>query len=317
MKKIVSSLLLLALLLPQARLHAQQLHKITFTPQWTAQSQFAGYYIALEKGFYKDAGLDVEIVHPTSSRSAISLIRSGESQITTLQLCQAMQIIDDGLPIVNILQTSMNNALVIVSRKDESPIKQKGIRVGTWSVGFDQMAFCMSLKEQLDYQWIPIASNSALLVSGAIDATLVMSYNEYYQLKQSGVYLTDNNIYRFCDHNYNVQEDGVYMTRSYYMAHKEEARRFAEASKKGWEWAAEHPEEALEIVEDYVTRGHVVTNRPLQRLQLQEILRLQLDRDSGQREFRLRPDMVKMASDLMTESQLLLHEVTYEQLLAQ
>ncbi len=47
MKKIVSSLLLLALLLPQARLHAQQLHKITFTPQWTAQSQFAGYYIAL------------------------------------------------------------------------------------------------------------------------------------------------------------------------------------------------------------------------------------------------------------------------------
>ena len=175
----------------------------------------------------------------------------------------------------------------------------------------------MSLKEQLDYQWIPIASNSTLLVSGAIDATLVMSYNEYYQLKQSGVYLTDNNIYRFCDHNYNVQEDGVYMTRSYYMAHKEEARRFAEASKKGWEWAAEHPEEALEIVEEYVTRGHVVTNRPLQRLQLQEILRLQLDRDSGQREFRLRPDMVKMASDLMTESQLLLHEVTYEQLLAQ
>ena len=61
---------------------------------------------------------------------------------------------------------------------------------------------------------------------------------------------------------------------------------------------------------------HVATNRVMQKLQLDEILRLQVDRDSGQREFRLRPDMVKQASDLMLESQLLLKEVTYEQILA-
>ena len=290
--------------------------KVVFTPQWTAQAQFAGYYVAQEKGFYTDEGLDVEIVHPSTSRSAISLIRSGESQITTLQLCQAMQIIDDGLPVVNILQTSMNNALVIVSRTQQNPVTQKGIRVGTWSVGFDQMAFCMDLKEQLDYEWIPIASSSTLLVSGAIDATLVMSYNEYYQLKQSGVQLTDQNVYRFCDHNYNVQEDGVYMTRSYYEGHKDVAHRFANAGRKGWEWAAEHPDEALDIVMDYVSKGHVATNVPLQRLQLKEILRLQLDRESGQREFRLRPDHVSLANELMTESQLLLHGVTYDDIIA-
>jgi NitT/TauT family transport system substrate-binding protein len=55
----------------------------------------------------------------------------------------------------------------------------------------------------------------------------------------------------------------------------------------------------------------------MQKLQLQEILRLQVDRDSGEREFRLRPDMVKLASDLMLDSQLLLNEVTYEQILAE
>ena len=291
--------------------------KIVFTPQWTAQAQFAGYYIAYEKGFYKEAGLDVTIVHPSASRSAISMIRSGESQITTLQLCQAMQIIDEGMPLANILQTSMNNALVIVSRKAENPITQKGIRVGTWSVGFDQIAYCMSVKEQLDYQWIPIASTSTLLVSGAIDATLVMSYNEYYQLKQSGMRLTDQNVYRFCDHDYNVQEDGVYMARGYYKKHRDEARRFAEASRKGWEWAAEHPDEALEIVMDYVAKGHVATNLPLQRLQLKEILRLQLDRESGEREFRLRPDMVEQACTLMKDSGLLHNTVTYEDIIAE
>ena len=91
-------------------LHAQD--KFIFTPQWTAQAQFAGYYVALEKGFYKDAGLDVEIVHPSVTQSAINRIRNNESHATTLQLAQAMEIIDDGIPLVNILQTSMNNAMV-------------------------------------------------------------------------------------------------------------------------------------------------------------------------------------------------------------
>jgi len=294
---------------------AQQ--KVTFTPQWTPQAQFAGYYVAKELGFYEEAGIEVDIVHPNATESAISRLRSNDSQFTTLQLCQAMETIDNGVPLVNILQTSMNNGLVIVSRNDENPIKQKGIRVGTWSVGFDQIALAMSLKEDLNYQWIPFATSINLFVAGAIDATLAMSYNEYYLLKQSGVTLTENNVYRFCDHNYNVQEDGVYMLRDCYNKNKEAAHRFAQASRKGWEYCAEHPEEALDIVMKYVKMFNVATNRTMQKLQLQEILRLQVDRDSGEREFRLRPDMVKLASDLMLESQLLLNEVTYDQILAE
>ena len=220
------------------------------------------------------------------------------------------------MPLVNILQTSMNNALVIVSRNGQNPAKQKGIRVGTWSVGFDQIALAMSLKEGLNYQWIRFANSINLFLAGAIDATLAMSYNEYYLLKQSGVEVTEENTYRFCDHNYNVQEDGVYMKPDFYEKNKEVAHRFAEASKRGWIYCAEHPDEALEIVMKYVTMYHVATNRVMQKLQLDEILKLQVDRDSGQREFRLRPDMVKQASDLMLESQLLLKEVTYEQILA-
>lgn len=314
MKQLPHLLALLAGLFLSGPAWAQQ--KMTFTPQWTPQAQFAGYYVALELGFYEDAGIDLEIVHPNATESAITRLRNNSSQITTLQLCQAMETIDNGVPLVNILQTSMNNGLVIVSRKDENPIKQKGIRVGTWSVGFDQIALAMSLKEGLDYDWIRFASSINLFIAGAIDATLAMSYNEYYLIKQSGFQITENNVYRFCDHNYNVQEDGVYMLRDCYNKNKDAAHRFAEASKKGWEYCAEHPDEALDIVMKYVKQYNVATNRTLQKLQLQEILRLQVDRDSGEREFRLRPDMVKLASDLMTENLLLLKEVTYEQILA-
>ena len=231
--------------------------RFVFTPQWTAQAQFAGYYVAQEMGFYKDAGLDVEIVHPSATMSAMNRLRLNESHATTLQLCQAMEIIDSGIDLVNILQTSMNNGMVIASRRDADPLTQKGARVGIWSAGFGQIAICMSLKEGLDYEWIRFASNVNLFVKGAIDATLAMSYNEYYQIVQAGYDLNDKNVYRFCDHGYNVQEDGVYMSRDYYLKHKEQAKKFAEASRKGWDWAAEHQEETLDIVMKYVQENHI------------------------------------------------------------
>ena len=310
MKRIITYLFMLVCTMSYAQ------DKLVFTPQWSAQAQFAGYYVALEKGFYKQAGIDVEIVHPSVTQSAISRIRNNESQATTLQLAQAMDIIDNGIPLVNILQTSMNNALVIVSRRNKNPLTQKGAKVGIWNAGFGQIAICMSIKEGLEYQWIPYASNINLFVSGAIDATLAMSYNEYYQLVQSGFIPTKDNVYRFCDHGYNVQEDGVYMARDYYLKHREQARRFAAASKKGWEWAAAHPEETLDIVMRYVQKEHIATNRVLQQLMLKDILRLQVDRESKKREFRLRPDMVKQASKLMIEHMMLSREISYQEIIA-
>ena len=293
-----------------------QAQKLVFTPQWTAQAQFAGYYVAQKKGFYRQAGIDVEIVHPSVTQPAMSRIRQNLCQATTLQLCQAMELVDTGVELVNILQTSMNNAMVIVSARDKDPLTQRGERVGIWSVGFGQLAICMSIKEGLDYNWVRFSTNVNLFVSGALDATLAMSYNEYYQLMQAGIKLTDKNVYRFCDHGYNVQEDGVYMTREYYNQHRDQAERFAQASRKGWEWAAAHPEETLDIVMEYVNKDRIATNRVMQKLMLKEVLRLQVDRESKKREFRLRPDMVKRASDLMKEYSMLEREVTYDQLIA-
>ena len=311
----MKKLILLILLSSSAVLAFAQEH-LVFTPQWTAQAQFAGYYVAQELGFYSEEGLDVEIVHPSATITAMNRIRGNESQVTTLQLCQAMEVVDSGVELVNILQTSMNNEMVIVSRRDMDPLSQKGARVGTWSVGFGQLAICMSLRDGLDYEWIKCASGVNLFIKGAIDATLAMSYNEYYQLVQAGYEFSESNVYRFCDHEgYNVQGDGVYMTRAYYEKHKDQAHKFAEASRRGWEWTVDHREEALDIVMKYVQDNHVASNRILQRLMLDEVLRLQIDRESGEREFRLRPDMVKQASDLMVYCVMLDHPVSYEQLI--
>ena len=312
---IIRLLLLTAAVFVNASVARAQDQTLVFTPQWTAQAQFAGYYVAEAKGFYREAGVKVRIEHPSATQPAMARLRKNECQATTLQLCQAMEIVDEGIPLVNILQTSMNNAMVIVSARGKDPLTQKGARVGIWSVGFGQLAICMSIKDHLDYNWVRFAQNVNLFVAGALDATLAMSYNEYYQLVQAGIKMTDKNVYRFCDHGYNVQEDGVYMTREYYAQHKDQARRFAQASRKGWEWAAQHPDEALDIVMQYVDKNHIATNRVMQRLMLKEVLRLQVDRESKKREFRLRPDMVRLASDMMVENRMLTREVTLDELI--
>lgn len=288
---------------------------IVFMPQWTAQAQFAGYYVAEEKGFYRDAGVKVKIIHPSATRSSLDQLSKNECQATTMLLCQALEMVDSGMPLVNILQTSMNNAMVIVSARNKNPLTQKGERVGIWSVGFGQLAMCMSIKDSLNYEWVRFAQNVNLFVAGALDATLAMSYNEYYQLMQAGINLKEKNVYRFSDHGYNIQDDGIYVTREYYDNHRNQAKRFAQASRKGWEWAAEHPDEALDIVMKYVDREHIPTNRVMQRLMLDEVLRLQVDRETKRREFRLRPDMVKQASHLMKEYKMLNREVSYEELI--
>lgn len=288
--------------------------RFVFTPQWKAQAQFAGYYVAQEKGFYKDEGISVDIVHPSATQSALSRVEDEGIHATTLQLCQALKIVDSGIPVINILQTSMNNALVIVSRRGKNPLEQKGARVGIWRADFGELAMCMSHQERLDYEWVYYAAEMNLFIKGAIDAIVAMSYNEYYQLLQTGLPLSESCVYRLCDHAYNVQEDGVYMRRDTYERNKEQADKFARASKKGWEWAAAHPDETLEIIMKYVRQNHVATNRTLQKLMLAEVLRLQTDRESGKREFRLRPDMVRLASNLMLQNHLLKHEVRYEQL---
>ena len=310
-------LVLVAVFIAHCNMLRAQDETIVFTPQWTAQAQFAGYYVAESKGFYREAGVKVRIEHPSVTQPAMSRLRNNQCQATTLQLCQALEIVDGGVPLVNILQTSMNNAMVIVSARGKNPLTQKGAKVGIWSVGFGQLAICMSIKDHLDYQWVRFAQNVNLFISGALDATLAMSYNEYYQLVQAGHKMTDKNVYRFCDHGYNVQEDGIYMTREYYDTHKEQARRFAQASRKGWEWAAAHPEEALDIVMQYVNKNRIATNRVMQRLMLKEVLRLQVDRESKKREFRLRTDMVRQASPLMVENKMLSREVVYGELVSE
>ncbi|MCD7925705.1 MAG: ABC transporter substrate-binding protein [Bacteroides sp.] len=292
-----------------------QAQHIVFTPQWTPQSQFAGYYVAEEKGYYQAAGLDVTIEHPSASRPALKMLSEGTCNIITLQLLQAMEDIDRGTSLVNILQTSQHNSLVIVPRHDDIRTVEDlaGKKVGIWKAGFGEPAQMLDQAKELHIRWIPFIHNVNLFVSGAIDATLAMSYNEYFQILAAGIQPT--RIFRLSEMGYDLPEDGLYVTQDFYRKYPKEVRAFAKASQKGWEWAAEHPEEALDIVMKRIKKAKVGTNRTQQMWMLKEIIKLQQDKKSGKATFILRPEQVKAASELLLKCGKIKKEVTYQQLM--
>lgn len=314
MKRIALIWLAVLLALPLSAQKKVESDTIVFTPQWTAQAQFAGYYVAKELGFYEEEGVKVQIVHPNATQSAESRIRANMSQATTLQLAQAVEIVANGVPLVNLLQTSMNNGMVVISRRGKNPMEQPGAKVGIWAGGFTQLLESVAVEANLHFEWIRAANMVNLYIAGAVDAIVAMTYNEYYQVKQAGFNVPENCMYRLADHGFNIQEDGLYVTRSFYEKHREQAEKFARASRRGWEYTAAHPEQALDIVMRYVERNHIATNRIMQSLMLKEILNLQNDPDSEKMEYRIRPDMLQQANDIMLKAGLIPRPVTLEEL---
>lgn len=295
---------------------AQAADKFVFTTAWTPQAEFAGYYVAKEKGFYKDAGLDVTIQHPSLTSSVYHRIQADECEAGIFALMSAIDLNgNQDAQLVNIFQTSMNSSYLIVSRWGRNPAKQRGIKMAVYKSEPNYLTMMLNERERMNYKWIPFSSNINLFLSGAVDAMVVVSYNEYYQLMQANFPLKEEGIFRFKDHGYNIQENGVYVKREYYDTHTRQVKAFAEASQRGWEWAAQHQEETLDIVMKYVKAENVPTNRIMQRLMLQEILRLQIDKESRKRDYRVRPDMVKKACQLMMEQGMLKREVTHEELM--
>lgn len=292
--------------------------KITFIPQWTAQAQFIGYYVAKDKGFYEQEGLDVEIKHLSrgSKRNVISYVRSGEAQFITSHLLQAMIARDGGLDIVNVLQTSQVNGLCVISSSPISSFEQlNGKKVGRWSSGYGENAIMLAEDKGLSIDWIASNQSVNLFLAGALDATLVFSYNELISVLLSLGKIEQDHVLHFSDTEYNFPEDGLYCSGEYYREHRSEADRFVKASKRGWIYAAEHPGEALQICMKYMKEGNVQTNIVHQKLMLEEIIKLSRGRGSEHDFAPVSREMFGTMTEKAMGAGLIMHPLKYEEII--
>lgn len=244
--------------------------QFVLTPQWTPQSQFAAFYVALEKGFYKEAGLDVQINHPTLSSTSIDKIKDGTCNIFTLELTNAMTIFDEGLELVNLFQICNYSNNVIISHKEisEKITGQQGLKIG-----IPKYAIISGLQNsslEYDVELIKYLDAVNLFVTKAVDAIYGKTYNELIRIKMTGSEI--NKVIYMRDIGFNIPEDGIYVTEDFYKQYQEQCRSFAEVTKKAWEWVRENIDETIDIVMKYVREENIVSNRNHQKAMLEEYM---------------------------------------------
>ena len=254
-----------------------QTEKLTFSPHWIPQAQFAGYYVALDQGFYKDAGLDVTILHPSAHISSFDYLKNGTADVVSSFLMNGLKQRAAGIPLVNFAQLSQHSALMMVSKKGSSINQLKDFNhktMGIWSSDFDDIPIALMRENNYDIESVLVLSSINLFLVDGIDAITVMYYNEYDQIINSGINEDELNTFFFSDYGFDIPEDGLYCLEKTYLTKKEALLKFAEATLKGWEYASSHKEYTIDLVVEKMKEAHLPNNHAHQRWVLDKVLEL-------------------------------------------
>lgn len=269
------SLLFLILLihLPAAIAAAAEpdLKKLSFLPHWTPQAQFAGYYMALNKGFYRKHGIDLTIIQGGPSKSATEYLHDRKTDIATLWLSSALQMADQGVEIVNIGQVIQRSALVLVTRKSSgilTPEQMNGKKVSLWPADFQIQPTAFFNKFKLNNIFITTENPINLFLRGAVQVTSAMWYNEYHTLINSGIDPEEMQLFFFDKVGLNFPEDGIYVRKETLESDPEIACSFVAASLEGWLYAFANREETLDVMLSVMEDAHIPARRVHQRWML-------------------------------------------------
>ena len=240
--------------------------KITLQLQWSPQTQFAGYYAAVAKGFYKKEALDVSIRPGAFNIVPQDVVKSGHAEFCIAWLAKVLVSNEEGADLVNIAQLFQRNGMLEISWKDSgirSPKDWKGKKVGTWGYGNEIGLFAamrqvgIDPKNQNDVTIIHQDEGMDLFLNRKIDAAQAMNYNEYYQVLATKNQKTGKNyqpsdlvIISMEKIGTGMPQDGIYARKEWLMEsnHEEVAEAFLRASFQGWMYCRDHPAECVNIV---------------------------------------------------------------------
>ncbi|MGD9818496.1 MAG: ABC transporter substrate-binding protein [Desulfomonilaceae bacterium] len=251
--------------------------QVSLVPQWVPQAQFAGYMVALDKGFYREAGIDLTLKEGGPSKPPFGQIATGKATFCTDWLTNGIRQRAIGQPIVELAQIIQKSALILAAKKASGitkPLDLDGKKVGLWEGHFYLQPMLFFKKFGVNVEVIPNYTSVGLFLKGALDAMSVMYYNEYHTLIQNGLDADELTTFVFSDYDLNFPEDAIFTLESTYKKDPDLCKRFVDASIRGWIYAFDHQEEALDIVMKYVNQANTPTNRPHQKWMLTKMKEL-------------------------------------------
>ena len=263
MKKLVTTAAFAALISGGA----QAADDVTLQLQWVTQGQFAGYYVALDKGWYEEEDLNVTILPGGPDIAPPQVLAGGGADVMLNWMPSALSAREGGLPLVNIAQPFKSSGLMLTCWKDTgitAPEDFRGKTLGTWFFGNE-----FPLLNWLGQLGIPteggddgatiqkINFNVDPLLQRQVDCATTMTYNEYWQVIDAGVTEDEIITFRYSDYGVATMEDGMYVLEDSLEdpAFVDKMARFLKASMRGWEFALANPEESAEIILEYDETG--------------------------------------------------------------
>jgi NitT/TauT family transport system substrate-binding protein len=246
---------------------AQAADDFTLQLKWVTQAQFAGYYVALDKGFYDEEDLNVTINPGGPDIAPTQVLAGGGADVTVEWMPAALAAREKGLPMVNIAQPFKSSGMMLTCRKEQGVTTTAdfpGKTLGVWFFG-NEFPF-LSWMSQLGISTDGGADGVTVLKQGFnVDPILqgqaacvsTMTYNEYWQVIDAGLTPEELVVFKYEDNGVATLEDGLYVLEDKLSdpAEVDKLVRFVRASMKGWKYAEENPDEAAEIVLDNDASG--------------------------------------------------------------
>lgn len=252
--------LLLLCALPQVSAASQALDAVSLQLKWTHAFQFAGYYAALEQGYYREAGLDVRLLEADPGVDPLQAVLSGQAQYgvgtSSLLLAHAA-----GKPVVVLAVVFQHSPLVLVAREDLAAPGTQGIhdlvgkRVMIEPQSDELIAYLKQEGISLE-QLVQVAHSFEPkdVISGRVDAMSAYVTNEpYYLFEASGL---SYQLYTPRSVGIDFYGDNLFTTEQELKAHPQRVRAFREASLRGWQYAMEHPGQIADLILAKYSRHH-------------------------------------------------------------
>lgn len=286
MKKIFATAL--GLSVGMASFSAMAADEVTLQLKWVTQAQFAGYYVAQDKGFYEEAGLDVTINPGGPDIAPPQVIAGGGADVIVDWMPSALASREKGVALVNIAQPFAKSGMMLTCLKEtgvESPDDFPGRTLGVWFFGneYPFLSWMSKLGIPTDggekgVTVLKQGFNVDPLLQKQADCISTMTYNEYWQVIDAGITEDQLNVFKYEDQGVATLEDGLYVLEDNLKdeAFVDKMGRFVAASMKGWQWAKENPEDAAMIVLDNDATGAQTEKHQIR--MMQEIAKL-LDDD--------------------------------------
>ena len=261
MKKLILAAALTSLAAP-----AFALDDVTLQLKWVTQAQFAGYYAALDQGYYEAEGLNVTILPGGPDIAPGQVLAGGGADVMIDWLPSALAAREKGLPIVNIAQPFQNSGLMLTCWKDTgitAPADFAGKTIGVWFYGNEYPFLSWMSQVGLSTDGgdgvtvLKQGFNVDPLLQRQADCISTMTYNEYGQVLESGVSPDDLVTFKYEDVGVATLEDGLYVLEENLAdpVFADKMARFVRASMEGWRWAEANPAAAAQIVMDNDSTG--------------------------------------------------------------